>query len=34
MRRRFFGRLYSDDDVILYVSLGGTVQVDGKDVSR
>ena len=26
MRRRFFVRLYSDDDAILYVSLGGTVQ--------
>ena len=24
-------RLYSDDDAILYVSLGGTVQNDGKD---
>ena len=34
MRRRFFVRLYSDDDAILYVSLGGTVQDDGKDASR
>ena len=31
MSHRFFGRLYSDDDAILYVSLGGTVQDDGKD---
>ena len=31
MRRRFFVRLYSDDDAILYVSLGGTVQDGGKD---
>ena len=31
MRRRFFGRLYSDHDAILDVSLGGTVQDDGKD---
>ncbi len=30
MRRRFFVRLYSDDDAILYVSLGETVQDDRK----
>ena len=31
MSHRFFGILYSDDDAILDVSLGGTVQDDGKD---
>ena len=31
MSHRFLGRLYSDDDAILDVSLGETVQYDGKD---
>ena len=31
MRHKFFVILYSDNDAILYVSLGGTVQDDEKD---
>ena len=34
MRHRFFVRLYSDDDAILDVSLGGTEQDDGKDEAQ
>ncbi len=34
MCSRFFVRLPNDDDAILYVSLGGIGQDDGKDANR